>query len=218
MKEKPLDSKSLHEERNRRLEKAFTKTESEQLEIDPFCDNCDISLLYKIIRIACEKISDEDNTWKTPSTEIEHLIWQIKDRRNDVTHLKLPKIHNDENFCEEIEILTELLMRTLEATKIRYERNEDEITIIKKEVLKAISDTRKEVQQRAATIELPNFKRETNDELQNHLNHAKYFDPLHFLSGRESNMVDVQTLFSRIDVVKEGNGGLLGAKDTKHVD
>ncbi|XP_045124333.1 uncharacterized protein LOC123512171 isoform X2 [Portunus trituberculatus] len=218
MKEKSRDSKPLDEIRNGLLRNLFNTTELEQLENDPSCSNCDISLLYKIIRYACENVSDEDKKWSTPSSEMEYFISKIKKKRNNVVHKKVPKILNDEKFNEEVETLTELLMETLEATRIRYERNEDEITSKKDEVLKAISDTRKEVQQRAANAELPNFKKETNNELQNHLNHAKYIDPLHFLSGHENNKVDVQTLFSRIDVVNEGNDGLLREKDINHVD
>lgn len=204
-KMKPLDSKELHEKRDKHLKKLFNSTELEQLEDDPSCDNCDISLLCKIIRNACEKVSDDDKQWSTESTEMEYFVWKIKCRRNNIIHKKIPKIHNEEDFNKEIDTLTKLLMKTLEATKTRYERDEDEFASKKGEVLEAISDTRKEIQQRTANIELPHFKEEAKNELQNHLNLAKYLDPLHFLSGHENNIVDVQTLFSKTDMVKEDN-------------
>lgn len=204
---------------NKYLEKQFLKAELEQMRGDPSCDNFDITLLFKSIQFACENVADRSHAkWTTPSNEMEYLVWEIKTKRNYCIHTKTPVIHTDEEFHEEAEKVTDLFVRTLEATKTRYNRDESEFTGKKKEVLEAVENARKDVQQKAANDSLPHFKKETNTELQDSLENAKYLDPLHFLSGYEGNRVDVQTVFSSIDMISVKNRVPSGGDRKEQID
>ncbi|MPC58230.1 NACHT, LRR and PYD domains-containing protein 10 [Portunus trituberculatus] len=191
--------------------KYFTSTDQTQLQKDPSCGSFDITLLHKAILIACEHVADvKDPKWTTASDHLEYLVTKVKTLRNEVIHEK-PTIHSDLQFQVKIDELKTMVVRILEAARDRYGRCHQEFVQERDKVVGAVlhlsreSIGKEEILQRSANKMLPLFITETNRQLHDSLSHTRYLDPLHFLSGRQDNKVDVHTVFSRIEVVLNTN-------------
>ncbi|XP_063876244.1 uncharacterized protein LOC135109110 isoform X2 [Scylla paramamosain] len=208
IRRQPVQPEKIPDVYQSHLRKQFTSTDMSQIKKSPSCAHFDITLLYKSIKLACENVAGiSDSKWTHKSSEMEYLITEIKNSRNEVVHEKSPM--SEEQFLTKLKELSVLLVSALEATQMRYCRPEAELKDKKEEVFRAFDDIRKdnigeeEILQRSASKILPLFKMEANKELQRSLDCAKYLDPLHFLCGHENHTVDVQTVFSRIIITKE---------------
>lgn len=208
----PVQPEKIPDVYQSHLKKHFTSTDMSQIKKSPSCAHFDITLLYKSIKLACENVAGiSDSKWTHRSSEMEYLMTEIKNSRNEIVHEKSPM--SEEQFLTKLKELSVLLVRALEATRMRYCRPEAEVKYKKEEVLRDIDDIRmdnigeEEILKRSADKILPLFKMEANKELQHNLDSARYLDPLHFLCGHEGHRVDVQDVFSRIIIKEERTRG-----------
>ncbi|XP_063847697.1 uncharacterized protein LOC135092875 isoform X1 [Scylla paramamosain] len=204
----PTSTANYNKISNNTRRKYFTQTDLNQITSHTSCDNFDITLLHKLIKIACENVAGmNDASWKSESDEVEYLVTKVKDTRNEIVHEKL--VLSEQEFYVKIQELKNVIVRTLEATKVRYGRDNSEFQGKRDDIMMAIDNMTKEtlgkeeILQRSVSQFLPLFKTETNKQLLDCLSYAKCLDPLHFLSGHENNQVDVQTVFSRIEMMTE---------------
>ncbi|XP_050707723.1 uncharacterized protein LOC126992931 isoform X2 [Eriocheir sinensis] len=184
--------------------KCFDKTQKDLIRNDASCSKFDISLLWKAITEGCEGWDDPANH------QAQSLIKKIKDTRNEVVH-GAQKDMDETEFLKKIDELQDDFIKTLEATKVKYNTDGVECDRKKNEIKKIVNDIRDEklsedeILRRSVGDLLPHFRKEADEELKQKLSSAKLLDPLYFLSGQENHWVEVQDIFSDIVIQEEKN-------------
>ncbi|XP_050739103.1 uncharacterized protein LOC127009792 [Eriocheir sinensis] len=191
------------------LKKQFNDTDLKQITSDSSCGAFDITLLHKIIKVACENVAEmNQDTWTKESSEMEYFVTKIKNNRNEVVHEK--RSLSELEYLDKVKELDDLFSKALEATKVRYNRDDSELSMKKTEVRRTVDEIVKEhvsteeIFQRSANQMLPYFKKETNKEIKERLGSAKLLSPLQFLSGAKNTQVDVNEIFTKIIIKEEG--------------
>lgn len=186
----------------RQKESCFDNTQKEMIRNDASCSKFDISLLWKAITEACEGWTDPANY------EAQSLVKLIKDTRNKVVH-EADTDMSEEEFLRKIDEFRDIFVKTLDATKVKYNANEDEWEEKKKEVTQLVRDIRderlseEEILKRSMGHLLPYFREEADEKIKQKLSGATLLDPLCFLSGQEDRRVNVDDIFSEI-IIQEG--------------
>lgn len=184
---------------NREKRSMFTRTEKEQLHADPSCDNSDITLLFKIITVACENVASiNDNAWKNRNC-MEGLVNEIKKERNSLVH-EFPSLTAQDFHCKVRELKT-LFCRTLEFAQRRYSIPDEKNINMKDDILKDMSDI---IDIKAFEEPHIGFIEETRRALKEIYKQDQYFDPFNFLSGSPMNRVHIESLFCNV-ILKEKN-------------
>lgn len=200
--------------------KCFNSTDQAQIINDPNCTTFDITLLHKAIKYSCENVAklhpdptipNDPLKWNSttlfPPWDLEYYVTKIKDTRNEVVHENRPL--SEPEFLHEVTELSRLFVSSLRATKDRYGRSDAEYQAEKDAVLKTVKDIQEEslgedeILQRSTRMLLPLLKLETDAELKTRLDNAQYMDPLHFLSGVQSQSVEVSNIFCDIILAEE---------------
>lgn len=194
------DSKvNYHQTRNK-----FTKNELHQLRRSPSCSQCDITTLFKTIKLACEGVAGfEDRRWVEPSKELEYLLTCIKNKRNETFHGVRDMSYSD--FLRIAAELRELLEATLKAAGHRYGRKETEVAKETEAVHCEIDSIMEEVlgeeellERRGASLKV-DFIEEADRRVQQILEAAVHLDPMSFLCGA-SLRPHVQSMFCQVRI------------------
>ncbi|XP_050730902.1 uncharacterized protein LOC127005811 isoform X1 [Eriocheir sinensis] len=100
--------------------KNFSRHQREKISVNPSGDRFDISLLYKMIQLACHSLAPPgDAAWATPDdTCLEYLLTHLKNSRNGLVH-DMPTITKEE-MVQQIETLRDLLARVVKASGALY--------------------------------------------------------------------------------------------------
>lgn len=191
--------------------KCFNSTDMTQITNDCSCTTFDITLLHKAIKLSCENVASMNDSKWTPAApqpwELEYYVTMIKNTRNEIVHEHNPL--NEPTFLNRVADMSHLFVTTLEETRDRYGRDNAEYLAKKNEILDDVKDIREEnlgeeeILQRSAMNMLPRLKMETDRELRNRLDSARYFHPLHFLSGLQNQTVEVNEIFCDILLAEE---------------
>ncbi|MPC56645.1 hypothetical protein E2C01_050610 [Portunus trituberculatus] len=193
----------------------FNKSEINQLRQCSSCSQCDITLLFKAIKLACENVASfEDRRWVEPSKELEYYLTCIKNKRNEVFHGHREMSHPE--FLRTAADIRELLVATLTAAGHRYDKTEREVT---KEIEGVHSEIDRIMEEVLGEEELlmekgdmltKDFIEEADRRVRLMLEETVYLDPMSFLSGTTLRS-HVESIFCRIKIKqsqpghKEGN-------------
>lgn len=193
----------------------FSKAEIHQLHQCPSCSQCDITLLFKAIKLACENVASfEDRRWVEPSKDLEYHLTCIKNKRNETFHGQREMSHSD--FLRTAADIRELLVATLNTAGRRYGKSEGEIA---KEIEGVHCEIDRIMEEVLGEEELlvekgdkltKDFIEEADRCVRQMLEDTVYLDPMSFLSGT-SLRPHVQSMFCRIRIKqsqpghKEGN-------------
>ncbi|XP_069158167.1 uncharacterized protein [Procambarus clarkii] len=98
----------------------FTKTQKEKIRSSPTGDKFDITLLFKMIQVACHSLAPEnDDTWHIKDfTRLEYLLTCIKNSRNDLAHSE--SFTSKSEMVQGIETLRNLLIKTMRVGAYLY--------------------------------------------------------------------------------------------------
>ncbi|KAG7155183.1 uncharacterized protein LOC121855326 [Homarus americanus] len=111
--------------------KHFTVVELSQLQGD--LSRTDITLLYKLVRFACDLAPPNDPIWTTQGDNLEYYLASVKKMRNELAH-DITSLTNEE-LRKKIENLISLLENILIKTGIKSNRNlQDKIQEMKDEL------------------------------------------------------------------------------------
>lgn len=104
--------------------KTFSKHQRDKISVNQSGDRFDISLLYKMIQVACHSLAPPgDAAWVTPDeSRLEYLLTLLKNSRNDLVH-DMPTMTKDV-MVQQIETLRGLLERVVRASGALYCVNE----------------------------------------------------------------------------------------------
>ncbi|XP_045598178.1 uncharacterized protein [Procambarus clarkii] len=133
----PLTSTANYIKASKR-EKRFYNEEKELINTNPDGSKFDITLLYKIIRLACEKVAplkNENGKWGSESTEMEYYVTAIKDMRNDVIHSQLAVTKTE--LSEKMLKLRKYLVGCVKTSGERYGRDE---AVVNNEIKQVMDD------------------------------------------------------------------------------
>ncbi|KAK3891454.1 hypothetical protein Pcinc_004657 [Petrolisthes cinctipes] len=99
--------------------KIFNKDQKEQILSNPGCQYFDISLLFKVIKVACDNNMADIESWNNKTvSKLEPLLTQLKNERNCLYH-NLPKMTHNE-FTYKFERLRKLFRMIVEMTSLRF--------------------------------------------------------------------------------------------------
>lgn len=101
----------------------FNRTMKNQIKYKS-CDQFDISLMLKVIKVACNGVADKDSDvwWKEDDTKLEYLLTCLKNERNDLAH-NLPKM-NKRDMLKKIDELRDLFIQIVMKACDRYDIDE----------------------------------------------------------------------------------------------
>lgn len=187
---------------NKDKRKAFTNSEKQQISADLSWDKFDVSLLYKVIRIACEHVAQLNDTagWGDVNS-LEGLITKIKDERNLFVHER-PHLTQNE-IKTKVGKLKNLFMKVLEASQTRYGLSDQEIADEKRLIEKGVKEILKcfTIQEflRLDSIKmLQVFKSMIVSRLSSMYEKFQIFDPHCFLAVSAQTLVHIQSIFSKV--------------------
>ncbi|KAG0727461.1 hypothetical protein GWK47_034597 [Chionoecetes opilio] len=182
----------------------FNKTELKHLRQCPAFSRCDITLLFKAIKLACENVAGYDDCrWVEPSKELEYYLTCIKNKRNEIFHGGREMSHS--NFLRETVDLRDLLVATLTTAGLRYGRSEDEVAREIKGVHCEIDSIMEEVLGEEELLAqkgdklTKDFIAEADRRVRQILETTLYLDPMSFLTGSNPRP-HVDTMFCRIRI------------------
>ncbi|XP_050736560.1 uncharacterized protein LOC127008459, partial [Eriocheir sinensis] len=188
----------------------FTKHELNQLRQSPSCSQCDITMLFKAIKLACEGVAGfESQRWVEPSKELEYLLTCIKNKRNETFHGAREMSYSD--FLRTVAELRELLEATLMAAGDRYGRQETEVTKeiegVHREIDRIMQEVlgEEELLARKGDALKKDFIEEAGRRVRQMLEATVHLDPMSFLSGA-CLRPHVQSMFCRVRIKQNQPG------------
>ncbi|XP_045105450.1 uncharacterized protein LOC123500962 isoform X2 [Portunus trituberculatus] len=193
---------------NDRRRRAFTSEERRKLVNDPSCQTFDITLLYKSITLACERVAplNDDARWKDPAL-MEGRLNKIKSERNVCVHEWSQTIIDEDQFKNKVEELEEDFETALELVRDRYGVCARETNILIETMKVQIQDviqafTERVILKMTFEKKLALFKEVTPGHLKDRYRHFESFDPLSFLLGSKER-VYIQTVYIKLVLRQE---------------
>ncbi|KAG0720672.1 NLR family CARD domain-containing protein 4 [Chionoecetes opilio] len=101
--------------------KAFNGQQQEKMSRNPSGDQFDISLLYKMIQLACHSLASSEDAaaWTLPDpARLEYLLTHLKNSRNELMHDT--HFYTQKKMVEKIETLRELLTQVVNMSGTLY--------------------------------------------------------------------------------------------------
>lgn len=206
--------------------KIFNKTMKNQMSLNKSCDQFDISLLLKVIKVACDKVADKESDvwWKEDETKLEYLLTCLKDERNDLAH-NLPKM-NRSDMLKKIDELRNLLVQIVERACDRY--NIDEAT--KDQSLEELRHHTDQIRDEPLSeAEILQHRKELlfehliyilvdkgSVELKQRFNRLTLVNPVSFIDGYDTQ-IKLDLVFSKIEIVEADQFGKGDSVDHRNI-
>ncbi|KAK3883933.1 hypothetical protein Pcinc_011788 [Petrolisthes cinctipes] len=207
-----LEDKKRHPNRN--------KTQKDKVKNDNSCETYDITLLLIFIKLYCLNMARlNDAAWSNDGDELENLLYQIKEARNNAMHESLEMKENE--FKENTKKLREDLIATLTKAKERFSRSDAEL---KEEIEKLEVGMNKITNE---PLDLDDFLRDYHSDLQDHTinrladqlkqhpTYKKYVAPLDFLTTSKVSL-NIENIYVKPKFMQGRPEGK--AKDVEHLD
>ncbi|KAK3874816.1 hypothetical protein Pcinc_020277 [Petrolisthes cinctipes] len=216
----PSTSKTNYILEDKKRHPNLNKTQKDKVKNDNSCETYDITLLLILIKLYCLNMARlNDAAWSNDGDELENLLYQIKEARNNAMHesLEMTKPEFEENTRK----LREDLIATLTKAKERFHRSDAELKekIEKLEVvMNRITDE---------PLDLDDFQRDYHSDLQDHIisrladqlkqhpTYKKYVEPLDFLTTSKVSL-NIENIYVKPKFMQGRPEGK--AKDVEHLD
>lgn len=186
---------------------ALTHTDLQHIESSPMWDTFDVTLLHKVIRLACENVAGiDDPEWHNPNM-LEGLVTRIRDERNAI--FREVRVFSEAEYEMRVRELENLFDETLNTAKIRYQIPDADMIPVKDKIQHGIDTFRKnQLGKELVMMSLNSMQQEFMRVCQNKLksihNNLLTFDPVSFLTYSPQHQIHIQDIFCRMDLVKIG--------------
>lgn len=204
-------------------EKIFYAHMRQTIDADSSGKTFDVSLLYAVIRNACDKVAppNEPHKWKAKGNKLENYCSMIKDQRNSVAHgLELP---DEKAMIDWLVNLQSLLEKGYESAGSRYSIP---ASIIDDAVKRMNANIEKIKNAPGLPVDADKYQdeiRELREHLENYIKNSGVVevkekikgqtnvDPASFISGKET--LKVRAIFTNLEVIMEDK-----AQSQTHID
>ncbi|KAK3857731.1 hypothetical protein Pcinc_036029 [Petrolisthes cinctipes] len=198
----------------------LNKTQKDKVKNDNSCETYDITLLLIFIKLYCLNMARlNDAAWSNDGDELENLLYQIKEARNNAMHESLEM--TETKFKENTKKLREDLIATLTKAKERFSRSDAEL----KEEIEKLEVVMNKITNEP--LDLDDFQKDYHsdlqehtinrlaDQLKQHTTYKKYVAPLDFLTTSKVSL-NIENIYVKPKFMQGRPEGK--AKDVEHLD